>query len=351
MVFTHDDVEIQWDKSKWEKLINQLKLENSGIAGVVGYRQIDGRHWLPIQFGSGACMHSEGTEEWLSTFGDFGETIILDGIFLAMTRKVFDDIGGFDEDYPGWHFYDIDISFRAFMKGYKNFTFPLKVVHDRNKAKRVNPEEWKQHERIFMEKWGDKLPKTLKVTTVEEAKKKARARTEATAKLVNSVVEAKVPEEAFERDIPEANTSAKIPDLQREAVDVPEVDSAAKVPEFEDVVNATAMMRQTDFNRVLSQFHWIYYHGQSLIMGTENIGNPMTTGRWMGMTIHKCPMDMWVYQEILFETRPDLIIEAGTGSGASALYLAQMCDLLGGGQVITIDRVYYHRAPIIGLSI
>jgi cephalosporin hydroxylase len=59
--------------------------------------------------------------------------------------------------------------------------------------------------------------------------------------------------------------------------------------------------------------------------------------RWLGTPICKCPFDLWVYQEILFRTRPDVIIETGTLFGGSALYLASMCDLLGNGRVITID--------------
>jgi cephalosporin hydroxylase len=46
---------------------------------------------------------------------------------------------------------------------------------------------------------------------------------------------------------------------------------------------------------------------------------------------------MWVYQEILKETTPDLIIETGTLYGGSAYFLASMCDLLNRGRVISID--------------
>ena len=49
------------------------------------------------------------------------------------------------------------------------------------------------------------------------------------------------------------------------------------------------------------------------------------------------PLDMWVYQEILHELKPDLIIETGTYHGASAYFLASMCDLLGKGEIVTID--------------
>ena len=51
------------------------------------------------------------------------------------------------------------------------------------------------------------------------------------------------------------------------------------------------------------------------------------------------PLDLWVYQEILHEVRPDLIIETGTAFGGSALYLAQVCDGVGRGRVITVDVV------------
>ena len=58
---------------------------------------------------------------------------------------------------------------------------------------------------------------------------------------------------------------------------------------------------------------------------------------WLGQTVLKCPLDLWTYQEIVFETRPDLIVETGTYLGGSALYLASLCDLLGHGKVVTVD--------------
>jgi cephalosporin hydroxylase len=60
---------------------------------------------------------------------------------------------------------------------------------------------------------------------------------------------------------------------------------------------------------------------------------------WLGVSVQKCPPDLWIYQEIIYETRPDLIIECGTARGGSALYLASICELLGCGQVVTIDVI------------
>jgi cephalosporin hydroxylase len=59
--------------------------------------------------------------------------------------------------------------------------------------------------------------------------------------------------------------------------------------------------------------------------------------RWLGVALEKPPGDLWVYQEIIAELRPDLIIETGTRFGGSALYMASLCDLLGTGHVVTVD--------------
>ena len=58
---------------------------------------------------------------------------------------------------------------------------------------------------------------------------------------------------------------------------------------------------------------------------------------WLGVPTQKTPLDMWTYQEIIYETRPDVLIEAGTADGGSAYYFASIFDLVGRGRVITID--------------
>lgn len=58
---------------------------------------------------------------------------------------------------------------------------------------------------------------------------------------------------------------------------------------------------------------------------------------WFGHRVLKCPLDLWVYQELLVRTRPDVVIETGTKFGGSALYLAMVLDQIGHGRVITID--------------
>lgn len=60
--------------------------------------------------------------------------------------------------------------------------------------------------------------------------------------------------------------------------------------------------------------------------------------KWLGVPMWKLPFDAMVLQEIIFEVRPTYIIETGTGMGGSALFYASLCELLGDGQVITIDK-------------
>lgn len=81
---------------------------------------------------------------------------------------------------------------------------------------------------------------------------------------------------------------------------------------------------------IVEQFHKLYYDSHLL-------GKTWVATSWMGVAARKCPLDLWVYQEILHELKPDVIVECGTLFGGSALFLASICDLLEKGRVITID--------------
>ncbi len=65
--------------------------------------------------------------------------------------------------------------------------------------------------------------------------------------------------------------------------------------------------------------------------------NAWTRATWLGSQALKNPLDLWVYQEIMAETRPEVVVETGTYRGGSAHFLASVCDLLGSGEVVSID--------------
>ncbi len=59
---------------------------------------------------------------------------------------------------------------------------------------------------------------------------------------------------------------------------------------------------------------------------------------WLGRPIIQYPQDILALQELIWNVKPDLIIETGIARGGSIVFFASMMQLLGGtGQVIGID--------------
>lgn len=65
---------------------------------------------------------------------------------------------------------------------------------------------------------------------------------------------------------------------------------------------------------------------------------------YFGVQALKNPLDFWVYQELLYQLRPDVIIEIGNRFGGTILALAHLCDLLGKGRVVGLD-IYHQDIP------
>jgi cephalosporin hydroxylase len=58
---------------------------------------------------------------------------------------------------------------------------------------------------------------------------------------------------------------------------------------------------------------------------------------WMGRPIIQYPQDMIAMQEIIWEIKPDLIIETGIAHGGSLIYYASLLELIGHGEILGID--------------
>lgn len=60
--------------------------------------------------------------------------------------------------------------------------------------------------------------------------------------------------------------------------------------------------------------------------------------KWMGIPIIQYPQDMVAMQEIIWDVKPDLIIETGVARGGSIIYYASMLEMMGlEGDVIGVD--------------
>src|SRR5215475_6404968 len=58
---------------------------------------------------------------------------------------------------------------------------------------------------------------------------------------------------------------------------------------------------------------------------------------WMGVPIIQLPADVMASQEVIWATKPDVIIETGVARGGSVLFMASMLELIGKGKVIGVD--------------
>lgn len=58
---------------------------------------------------------------------------------------------------------------------------------------------------------------------------------------------------------------------------------------------------------------------------------------WMGRPIIQLPEDMVRLQELIWTTRPDVIVETGVAHGGSLIFYASLFEAMGHGRVIGID--------------
>jgi cephalosporin hydroxylase len=82
-----------------------------------------------------------------------------------------------------------------------------------------------------------------------------------------------------------------------------------------------------------------------LYFDAHSVGKTWADTRFLGTPVLQTVADLWVYQEIIYERRPDVIVECGTNTGGCTLYLATLCELIRNGRVISIDTTEVQGRP------
>lgn len=72
---------------------------------------------------------------------------------------------------------------------------------------------------------------------------------------------------------------------------------------------------------------------------------------WLGVPIIQFPQDIVSLQEIVFDSKPDLIIETGVARGGSVIYSASLLALIDLRESLENNCVYTRKRRVIGIDI
>ena len=92
-------------------------------------------------------------------------------------------------------------------------------------------------------------------------------------------------------------------------------------------IERTADMTLREYLR----YHYYYIHQ------AYKYGLPEMQQTWLGHHIIKSPSDCWAYQELIWRTKPDIVLELGIMFGGASVFFAHVLELVGHGEVLGID--------------
>jgi GT2 family glycosyltransferase len=172
VVFCHDD--IIFNKEKWgKKLINHFKKSDYAILGIAGTTDMSssGKWWEDNTKMMGIVKHSNNGKTWESKYcsnfeDEILESVVLDGLFFACHKDRIKS--NFDENFKGFHFYDIDFTFSNHLLGSKvGVIFDIKVTH---MSIGETNDVWEKNRIQFVEKFKNSLPHNIKPEIIIDEK-------------------------------------------------------------------------------------------------------------------------------------------------------------------------------------
>lgn len=159
MVFCHNDI-IFKTKNWGKKLLGKFNNLDYQIIGVAGSTHLPetGRWWDKRHTMMGIVEHSNGLREWVSEyckpFIGVKDVCLIDGLFMAVDTSDLSHF--FDEDFKGFHFYDVSFCVPNWLDGINvGVITDLRILH---KSIGMTNEEWEKNRIQFVEKYKEELP-------------------------------------------------------------------------------------------------------------------------------------------------------------------------------------------------
>jgi glycosyltransferase involved in cell wall biosynthesis len=165
VVLCHDD--IYFDSKNWgSKILKHFKRSPEyGILGLAGSTQLpeSAKWWEDFSKMKGIVNHEHEGKKWESKYSSslgnqIEDVVLVDGLFIVLNKKNIKQT--FNEEIKGFHFYDVDFSFRNFIEDVKiGVIYDVRVTH---KSIGQTNEQWEQNRIKFAEKHKDLLPVKIK---------------------------------------------------------------------------------------------------------------------------------------------------------------------------------------------
>jgi len=166
VVFSHDDVVLKTNPDQVCKSLEEIGTKGAEIAcaaGNVGIPAINPGYWwdglTTAQFrGSGAVVHRTPETEGvfhIESYGPYPQQVaVFDGLWFAVKIGALHNSKlRFEENFPGYHYYDADFCATARSLDFQIWTADVLVLHDKW-GRGIQDLSFGEHQKLFIEKWS-----------------------------------------------------------------------------------------------------------------------------------------------------------------------------------------------------
>lgn len=146
-VLLHEDTEIRGRDFR-PTVLSVLAADDVAVAGAIGARHVKSIAWWEGEC-RGAIQESRGRID----FGDGSHDVdAVDGHLLVLSPWAVRELR-FDESFPGFHAYDVDICFQARAAGRRVVVHDFGAIHHA-KGGYGDRRDWLHADRLWRRKWG-----------------------------------------------------------------------------------------------------------------------------------------------------------------------------------------------------